>query len=104
MSKTVKLLLERREIEPSEFTEQRDRANYRWRIFLHENLIELDDPRTYPSGKRDEELYELVMERVLTQIDLAPPPMLTIDNITKQALAVLERELSVSHFYNRKHP
>lgn len=103
MSKTVELLLERRRVEPSEFVRKKGAGFHRWEILLIENGLELDDPRTYPSGKRDEKLYEIVMERILTQIDLAPP-MLTIQEITKQSLALLARELSLSHQYNKEHP
>lgn len=103
MSKTVELLLKRRDAEPSEFVRKKGAGFHRWEILLIENGLELDDPRTYPSGKRDEKLYELVMERILTQIDLAPP-MLTINAIVKQSLARLEQELSLVYQHNKEHP
>jgi hypothetical protein len=66
MSKTVELLLQRRKVAPEEFRRSFDRENFRWEFFFKRHRIDLDNPRTYPIGLRDEQLYAHVMERILT--------------------------------------
>lgn len=99
MSKTVELLLQRRKVAPQEFNRSFDRANIRWEFFFKRHRIDLDNPQTYPIGLRDEQLYAQVMERILTGDDDFSP-LLSIAQITKHSLQILEDELALAHKAN----
>lgn len=98
MSKTVELLLQRRKVAPQEFNRSFDRENFRWEFFFKRHRIDLDNPRTYPIGLRDEQLYADVMKRILTGFDVSP--LLTIEQITEHSLQILEDELALAHKAN----
>lgn len=66
MNKGVELLRARRETHPQEFAPQLDRFEpSRWGGLLSRCKINLDDARTYPTGKRGERFTEVVMRVLL---------------------------------------
>ena len=66
MNKGVELLRARRETNPQEFASQLDRFEpSRWGGLLSKCKINLDDARTYPTGKKGERFTEVVMSELL---------------------------------------
>ena len=66
MNKGIELLRARRETHPQEFAPQLDRFEpSRWGSLLSRCKINLDDARTYPTGKRGERFTEVVMSDLL---------------------------------------
>ena len=86
MDKGIELLLERRKMYPEEF-----KKGGRWDTFLRVWDIDLDTPERHYGGLRFKytTLHEAVMRKLL---EGDQPRPLTIENLTEQALDLLEKE------------
>lgn len=90
MNKGVELLRARRETHPQEFAPQLDRFEpSRWGSLLSRCKINLDDARTYPTGKRGERFTEVVMSELL-QGEHDPMRQVSIDYTKALAKAMKE--------------
>ena len=66
MNKGVELLLARRETHPQEFVSQLDRFELmRWSGLFRDYKVNLNDVRTYPTGKKGESFTNAVMNELL---------------------------------------
>ena len=66
MNKGVEILLARRETHPQEFVPQLDRFELmRWSGLFRDYKVNLNDARTYPTGKKGESFTEAVMNELL---------------------------------------
>jgi len=66
MNKGVEILLARRETHPQEFVPQLDRFELmRWSGLFRDYKVNLNDTRTYPTGKKGESFTEAVMNELL---------------------------------------
>lgn len=66
MNKGVELLLARRETHPQEFVPSFERYELsRWSVLCKEYKVNLNDARTYPTGKKGESFTNAVMNELL---------------------------------------
>lgn len=66
MNKGIELLLARRETHPQEFVPSFERYELsRWSVLFRDYKVNLNDARTYPTGKKGESFTNAVMNELL---------------------------------------